>query len=130
VSDAFDGVEGTGRHACYDAEVSIQASSENPDMLRFTVNCPREEYSKTIEDYATPNEEDFMLHMTSGIIHSAGRPKAYNVTAYVLKNDKQEIRLHGYASVNEYEVHVNNETGLESYELVDGTFYYFDVIKD
>jgi hypothetical protein len=39
VSNAFDEVEGTGRHACPDAQVSVSASQDNPDWVVFSVNC-------------------------------------------------------------------------------------------
>lgn len=128
VSTAFDGVEGVGRHACPDAEVSIQASTQNPRMLRFTINCPKEEYSRTIEDYATPNEDDFMLRMTTGYIHTGDKVKVFVVNAHVLKNEKQEIRLSGFSAINFYKEVVNE--GATSYIQTDGEYYYFDVIKN
>lgn len=130
VSSAFDGVEGIGRHACPDAEISIQASSQNPNQLRFIINCPNEGYTRTVEDYATPNEDDFMLRMTSGYVHVGGKVKVYVVNAHVLKNEKQEIRLSGFSAINTYKEIVNPETGNISYEQTDGVYYYFDVIKN
>ena len=130
VSTAFDGVEGVGRHACLDAEVSIQVSDQNPNMLRFTINCPKEEYSRTIEDYATPNEDDFMLRMSTGYIYSGNKIRAYNVNAYVMKNEKQELRLHGYSAMNTYKTVTNEETGAVTMVQTDGVYYYFDVIKN
>ena len=130
VSNAFDEVVGTGRHACIDAQVSIRALYENPDEVRFSVNCPDENFSRTFEGLATPNEGDHMIHMSTGYIHSGGKIRAYNVTAYVLKNEKQEIRLHGFAAKNTYEEVADEETGLTSYVQTDGEYYYFDVIKN
>lgn len=127
---AFDGVEGTGRHACPDAEVRILASSQNPEMLRFEINCPEEGYTRTIEDYATPNENDFMLRMSSGYIHTGGKVRVYVVNAHVMKNVKQEIRLSGFSAVNTYIENINSESGVISYEQTDGVYYYFDVIKN
>ena len=129
VSTAFDGVEGVGRYVCPDAEVSIQASSQNPNMLRFTINCPDEEYTRTIEDYATPNEDDFMLRMSTGYVYTGNKIRAYNVTAYVLKNEKQELRLHGYAAHNTY-VSETSEDEVTTYIQTNGEYYYFDVIKN
>ena len=131
VSTAFDGVEGIGRHACPDAEVDIQVSSQNSNMLQFTINCPDEEYSRTIEDYATPNENDFMLRMSSGYIHSgSGKVKIYVVNAHVLRNGKQQIRLSGFSALNTYNEIIDSESGTSSYVQVDGEYYYFDVIKN
>ena len=130
VSTAFDGVEGVGRHACPDAEVSIQALPQNPNMLRFTINCPDEEYTRTIDDYATPNEDDFMLRMSTGYLHTGNKIRAYNVNAYVMKNEKQQLRLHGYSAVNTYKEVEDVETGTVTYVQTDGVYYYFDVIKN
>lgn len=127
---AFDGVEGTDRYACPDAQITIQTSSQNHDMLRFVINCPDEGYTRTIEDYATPNEDDFMLRMYSGILHVGGKLKAYNVNAHVLRNEKQEIRLSGFSAIITYKEITNQETGINSYEPIDGEYYYFDVIKN
>jgi len=131
VSKAFDGVEGVGRYACPDAEVSIQASSQNPNMMRFTIHCPDEDdYSRTIEDDASPNEDDFMLRMSTGYIHTGNKIRAYNVNAYVMKNKKQELRLHGYSAMNTYKEVTDEETGTVTYVQIDGVYYYFDVIKN
>ena len=131
VSTAFDGIEGIGRHVCVDAEVSIQISDQNPNMLKFTIECPKEEHERTIEDYATPNEDDFMLRMSTGYIHSgSNKVKVYVVNAHVMKNEKNELRLAGFSAVNTYKEITNPESGTLSYEQIDGEYYYFDVIKN
>ena len=131
ISTAFDGVEGIGRHSCPDAEISIQPSSQNPNMLMFTINCPDEEYSTTIEDDATPNVDDFMLRMSTGYIHSgSNKVKVYVVNAHVMKNAKQELRLSGFSAVNTYKEVYNEESGTTSYLQIDGEYYYFDVIRN
>lgn len=130
VSNAFDQVEGTGRHACPDAQINIKALNDNPNWVEFSVNCPAVSFSRSFEGLATPNEDDHMIHMSTGYIHYNGKILAYNVTAYVLKNEKQEIRLHGFAAKNTYEEVADEETGLTSYVQTDGEYYYFDVIKN
>lgn len=129
ISTAFDGVEGIDRHSCPDAEVRIEALSSESGKLKFTINCPDEEYSETLEGIATPNEDDFMIRMSTGIQHYGGKIIAHNVTAYVMKNDKQQLRLHGYAAVNTYK-EVDPGTGVVNYEPINGEYYYFDVIKN
>lgn len=130
ISTAFDGVEGVGRHVCPDAEVNIQPSTQNSNMLRFTINCPDLEYTQSIEDHATPNEDDFMLRMSTGYIHSGNKVKVYVVNAHVMKNAKQELRLSGFSAVNYYKEVYNEESGTTSYLQIDGEYYYFDVIKN
>lgn len=129
VADAFDSVEGTGRHACPDAEISINVVPASPNMLEFSANCPSANFSKKIESAATPNEDDFMIRMSTGYLHSNGKIKAYNVNAYVLKNGKQQLRLHGYVAENTYHIE-ENTTGGQVYVQDDGVYYYFDVIKN
>jgi hypothetical protein len=68
--------------------------------------------------------------MSTGYIHTYGKIMAYNVTAYVLKNEKQQLRLHGFAAKNTYEEVLDEETGLTKYIQTDGEYYYFDVIKN
>ena len=128
IANVFDDVEGIGRHACPDAIISISPYFES--SIEFKINCPSDNFSKTIQGQPTPNDNDFMLHMTSGYIESGhDKYKAYNVTAYVRKNAQQEIRLHGFASVNTYHI-VEGEGGGIIYVMDDGEYYYFDVIKN
>ena len=130
VSNAFDEVEGTGRHACPDAQVNIRASQDNPDWVEFSVNCPDAGFSWTFEGLSSPNEGTHLINMSTGFIHTNGKILAYNVTAYVLKNEKQQLRLHGFAAKNTYEEVADEETGLTKYVQTDGEYYYFDVIKN
>ena len=131
VSNSFDEVEGTGRHVCPDAQVNIRASNEHPNSwIKFSVNCENEGFSRSFEGVATPNEDDHMIRMTTGYIHSGGKIKAYNLTAYVMTNEKQELRLHGFVAENTYELITDVETGATTYKTIDGEYYYFDVIKN
>ena len=131
VSNAFDEVEGTGRHVCPDAQVNIRASNEHPNSwIKFSVNCENEGFSRSFEGVTTPNEDDHMIRMTTGYIHAGGKINAYNVAACVLKNEKQEIRLHGFVAKITYEEVTNEETGVVTYNQTDGEYYYFDVIKN
>ena len=127
---AFDGVEGPGRHACEDAEVGITTSADSLGKIVFSLHCPDEDYSRSIEGYPSPNEDDFMIRMSTGIIHSGSHPKAHNINGYVMKNAKQQIRVHGYATVNTYKVETDPQTGVETDVIDDQVYYYFDVIKD
>ena len=78
----------------------------------------------------SPNDGDFMVHMSSGYQHyGQGKLKAYNMTGYVLKNEKDQIRIHGFAAINIYKV-VSYENGGMDTIPDNGTYYYYDVIKD
>jgi len=130
VSGAFDDIEGIGRHACDDAQVRIQALYDHSDWIKFIVNCPSEDFSRNFEGEATLNEGDYMIRMSTDYIHSGGKVKAYNLNASVMMNEKQEIRLHGFAAENTYKEINDLETGVTTYETIDGEYYYFDVIKN
>ena len=128
VPDAFDGVEGEGRYACANAEINIALQSGS--KVAFNINCPSYGFSRTFTGVPSPNDNDFMVHMSSGYQHSgSGRLRAYNVTGYVLKNAKQQLRMHGFASLNTYKL-VPLETGGTDTIADDGKYYYFDVIKN
>lgn len=127
IEGVFNDVEGTGRYACPDAEIKIIPYFESSVELR--INCPSDNFSKSFQGQPIHNDDDFMLHMTSGYIPSGNKYKAYNVTAYVMKNDKQQLRLHGYSAVNTYHT-VEGEGGAAIYVMDNGVYYYFDVIKD
>ena len=131
VEGAFDAVEGTGRHACPDAEVSITPYNSKGNVVNFSINCPEENFSRTFTGRPTTNSNDFMLHMSSGYQHYSGKLRAYNLTSYVFTDDEGTLRLHGYAAVNTYEVvHPYPDSQLTDTVTVDGVYYYFDVIKN
>ncbi len=128
VSDAFDGVEGVGRYHCEDAEISISRYSTS--QVEFNINCPSQGFSRKFTGVPSPNDGDFMVHMTSGYKpYGNGKLRAYNLTGYVFKNAKQELRMHGFAAVNIYKI-VSYENGGIDTIPDNGTYYYFDVIKD
>ena len=128
IDGVFNDVEGIGRHACPDAEIRIVGFEGK--QVEFSINCPSAVFSRTFQGLPTVNSNDFMLQMTSGYVPSgSNKYKAYNVTAHVLKNAQQEIRLHGYAALNTYHT-VEGEGGGLIYVMDNGEYYYFDVIKN
>ena len=130
VANAFDEVEGTGRHVCLDAEVSVEPYLTS--LVSFTINCPDENFSYTFEGKPTPNNHDHRILMSSGYEHVNGNLRAYNLTGYVLTNDKGDLRLHGFAARNTYKVvdHYYNDSHVYDTILDNGVYYYFDVIKE
>ena len=128
VSDAFEGVEGVGRYSCDNAEISV--SQYSGSQVEFNINCPSQGFNRTFTGKPSPNSNDFMVHMSSGYQHYGnGKLRAYNLTGYVLKNSKQQLRMHGFAAVNTYKL-VALETGGTDTIPDDGKYYYFDVIKN
>lgn len=128
-SDAFDGVEGAGRYACPDAEISIAAYTTN--TVEFKINCPSKVFSRAFTGKPMHLADDVMLQLSSGYKPAGeGKLKAYNVSGHVLKNDKQQIRIQGFASVNTYIITFTPEGIPNDTVADDGTYYYFDVIKN
>ena len=128
VSDAFDGVEGLGRYHCEDAEISITRYSTS--QVKFNFNSPSQSFSHAFTGVPSPNDDDFMVHMSSGYKpYGNGKLRAYNLTGYVLKNAKQQMRMHGFAAVNIYRIVSYDNGGIDTIPD-NGTYYYFDVIKD
>ena len=123
VAEAFDGLtESAYCHICEDARINVTARSES--IIEFTVNCPSDEFNRTFEGRPSSTDNDFLIQMTapSGSPHSD-----YKLLVYVYKNEKGDIRLHGYARLVKYEY--NPET--EEYDIPKvETNYWFDVIKN
>lgn len=128
VPDAFEGVEGVGRYSCENAEISITRYSGS--QVEFKINCPSQGFERSFRGVPSPNDDDFMLHMSSGYRpYGSDRLRAFNLTGYVLKNVNQQLRMHGFAAVNTYKL-VTLPTGGTDTIADNGTYYYFDVIKD
>jgi hypothetical protein len=123
IKDAFDGLtENAYCHICEDARINITASSGS--TIEFNVNCPSNEFNRTFEGRPCLTDDDCLIQM----IAPSGSPHSdYKLMVYVYKNDKGDIRLHGYARLVKYEY--NPET--EEYDIPKlGTNYWFDVIKN
>ena len=130
VADAFNNVDGVGRHACPDADICILDKGGN--TVEFRINCPDENFYRSFMGRPSPNENDFMLKMSSGYINAGNnRLKAYNVNAYVMENSTQQLRLHGFAALNTYKlVYPVPDYPVPDTIADDGEYYYFDVIKN
>lgn len=130
IDGVFNDVEGTGRHACPDADVAI--SDYGGQSVQFDIKCPSNEFERQYLGRTKKTDNDFLIQMTSGYKPAGnGRLKAYNVTAYVMKNANQQVRLHGYAAVNTYKI-VNPipDSDVTDTIMDNGEYYYFDVIKN
>lgn len=129
VDGAFGDMSDEGCFACTDAEINIAAVGTQ--SIEFRINCPDEGLSRTFMGRPTLNSNDFLISMTSGYFSSGTKLQAYNLTAYVLENEAQEIRLHGFVALNIYKVIQPDANNPVADTIVDdGTYYYFDVIKN
>ena len=117
VSGVFDDLtENSYCHLCDDALVTIASSLISTSSIDFTVNCPKAVFKKTFSGRPTLNDNDFLISMSipTGEVHPS-----YELTAYVYRNAKGDIRLHGFAR------HVHHPGTEEEYKVN----YYFDVLK-
>ena len=126
VSSAFDGLTETSYcHICEDANISVSSYLGSESSIEFKVNCTKETFNKSFTGRPAINEDDpFLLNMTSP---NTSEYPDYTLTAYVYKNAKEDIRLHGFARRIFYETVYEN--GIPIKKVKSMTNYYFDVIK-
>ena len=125
VSSAFDGLtENDYCHICEDAEITVVSYLDSESSISFKVNCPSATFIKTFTGRPVMAEEGSLIKMASPT--TTAYPD-YELTAYVYKNDKGGIRLHGFARHIKYHVYV--QEGITYHEVKSMTNYYFDVKK-
>ncbi len=126
VSSAFDGLTETPYcHICEDANIIVSSYLGSESSIEFKVNCTKETFNKSFTGRPAINEDaPFLLNMTSP---NTSEYPDYTLTAYVYKNAKGDIRLHGFARRIEYEIVVEN--GVNHKRVKSMINYYFDVIK-
>ena len=125
VSDAFDALTETDYcHICDDAEISISSYMNSETSIEFKVNCAKAMFNKTYTGRPVSNEDSFLIKLFNP---STSEYPDYELTAYVYKNTKGDIRLHGFARHIKYHVYVQD--GITYHEVKTMTNYYFDVKK-
>lgn len=125
VSDAFDALtESDYCHVCEDAAVTVQSYMNSETSIEFKINCAKAMFNKTFIGRPVSNEDGFLVKM---FIPSSSEYPDYELTAYVYKNDKGDVRLHGFARYIKYHVYV--QEGITYHEIKSMTNYYFDVKK-
>ena len=72
------------------------------------------------------NDDNFLISMS---MPATSNYPVYEVTAYVYKNDKGNVRLHGFARHIYYENVVVDFDGTEHKDVKSMVNYYFDVLK-
>lgn len=124
LSGAFDGlIESDECHLCPDAQVSV--SSTGDQTVLFNMASPERNFQKSFSGQPKLTANDFLLTMYSGWINL----KRYNVTANVLTNDQDEVRLKGFVSEDRYERVYNTEEAQYDTVYDYSIKYHFDVIK-
>lgn len=132
VKDAFDGLEEVEEthhcDLCADAEITIAAISDH--TIRFSINCPSANFTRDYTGSASINSGDFKIDMTTGFLYSGSKIRAYNLMAYVYKNEAQQVRLHGFASADVYGLVPTGIPQVNDTVKTSSHTYYFDVIKN
>ena len=136
--EAFEGyAEGTYCILCKDAQISI---SGGENTVRFNIDCPDHNYSKSFLGKAPLNPNDFLIDIR-GNVQSAGYRKCLvnRLQTRVLKNNENKIRLAGagikdlYNITERYIYDPTHQFILDTIidtTLFSSTNYYFDVIKE
>lgn len=125
VSSAFDGLtENSYCHICEDAEISVTSYLDSESSIAFMVNSPKATFNKTFTGRPVMSEDGFLVKMS---IPATSDYPDHELTVYVYKNDKGNIRLHGFARHILYETIVENGTNVKRVKSM--TNYYFDVKK-
>lgn len=124
LSSAFDGlIESDEGHLCPDAQVNI--ASTGAQTVLFHMASPNRNFQKSFSGLPKLTANDFLITMYSGWVNL----KRYNVTANVLTNDQDEVRLKGFVSEDRYERVYNTEEAQYDTVYDYSIKYHFDVIK-
>ena len=127
VSGAFDALtENDFCHICEDAEVNISPYLGSDSSIEFKVNCQKAGFNKSYTGHPVLNDDNFLITMS---IPASSIYPDYEVTAYVYKNDKGDVRLHGFARHIYYE-NIVDPDGTVHKDVKSMVNYYFDVIKN
>lgn len=125
VSNAFDGLTENGySHICQDAEITVTSYLNSESSIAFRVTCPNASFNGTFTGRPVMTEDGFLVKMT---IPSPAEYPDYELTVYVYKNAKGDIRLHGFARHIYYEIVVENGVNVKRVKSMIN--YYFDVKK-
>ncbi len=117
-------VENENAHLCSDAVVSIAATSEQ--NITFGLSCPDHNFQRSFSGKPSLMSNAFLISMGSGWVGL----KRYALSATVLKNAQNDIRLEGFVSENHYERFYNADEERYDTVLSNSVNYYFDVIKN
>ena len=126
LSSAFDGLkEDEFCHICEDAVVSLSPYLGSDSSVEFKVSSQKAGFNKTFTGRPVLNGDAFLISMS---MPTSVYPD-YEVTAYVYKNDKGNVRLHGFARHIYYENLVVDFDGTVHKDVKSMVNYYFDVVK-
>ena len=123
--DAFSGlIESDEGHLCPDAEVSVSPTSAQTVLVN--VVCPERNFQKCFSGRPNLNANAFLIDMYGSMINF----KRYGITAEVLKNAEDDVRLKGFVTEDHF-VRVYDNVAQAYDTLYDYSIkYYFDVIKN
>ena len=127
VSGAFDALtENDFCHICEDAVINMSSYLGSDSSIEFNVNCQKANFNKSFTGRPVMNDDNFLISMS---MPATSIYPYYEVTAYVYKNDKGNVRLHGFARHIYYENVVVDFDGTEHKDVKSMVNYYFDVLK-
>lgn len=126
VADAFAGLaEGNECHLCPNAQVRISANSG--ESVSFHILCPDHNgFEKTLSGRPALGGNAFLISLYG----SMANLKRYGVSATVLKNAENKVRLEGFVAEDHFERQYNTATQTYDTLLSHSVKYYFDVVKE
>lgn len=131
VPDAFGSlVESAYCHICEDAKITVTPFMEK--SVDFQIECPGENFTRNFRGVPAEVEDDYMINLNGGMTHMGNnRFKSYEVSASVMKDEMNRVRLHGAASVNVWKFENDTIQSIHHGDTIlhSSTKYYFDVIK-
>ncbi|MCQ2321590.1 MAG: hypothetical protein MJZ91_09735 [Bacteroidales bacterium] len=136
--DAFKSfTEGPCCILCEDAQINITGVDDSP--LRFNINCPDHNYSRSFLGKAPMNPDDFLIDIRGRRQWQGSSKFIQNrLQSRVLRNSENRIRLVGSGIMDAYDIKVHFIYN-DMYQIIDtisdtvftsSTNYFFDVIKE
>ncbi len=124
--DAFsDLTEGNECHLCTDAQVGISALSGG--SISFHILCSdHNNFEKSFSGKPALGENAFLISLYGNMTNL----KRYGVSAKVLKNAENAVRLEGFVAEDHYEREYNSATHTYDTLFSYSVKYYFDVVKE
>lgn len=124
-ADAFkDLTENEDTHLCPDAQINVTATSAQ--TIAFQFSAPEHGFQKSFSGRTSLNANAFLISMYKEMENL----KQYGLSATVLKNAEEDVRLEGYVTEDHYKREYNTVEGHYDTIFDYSVKYFFDVKKN
>lgn len=111
-------------HLCEDAQVTVNPSSS--DRVDFRLVFPNQNFQKSFLGKPNTSSNAFLVSMYS----DWSGLKLYGLSADVMTNAKEEVRMKGFVTEDHYSRKYNEITSTYDTLFDYSVKYYFDIIKN